>query len=148
MCEDLNVAEPLGVCASPYCQVGGRRQSTAVSYLEPARGRPNLAIAADTTVARLVLDGARVTGVELIGPDGTLETVLADRVVLSAGVYHSPQLLLLSGIGSPAALDPVGSRCATAWTAWGRGSRTTRWSTSRSRAPRSCTRTSSSPRCA
>jgi choline dehydrogenase len=107
-CEDLNVPEPLGVCASPYCQAGGKRQSTAVSYLEPARGRPNLTIQPDTTVARLVLDGPRVTGVELVGPDGALETVLADRVVLSAGVYHSPQILLLSGIGSPAALDPVG----------------------------------------
>ena len=107
-CEDLNVPEPYGICASPYCQVGGKRQSTAVSYLDPARGRANLTIAAETTVARLLLDGRRCTGVELIGPDGTRETVDAGTVVLSAGVYHSPQLLLLSGIGSPEALAAAG----------------------------------------
>ncbi|MPZ15029.1 MAG: FAD-dependent oxidoreductase, partial [Chloroflexi bacterium] len=38
-CPDLNVPEPLGVCASPYCIKDGRRQSTAVAYLEMARGR-------------------------------------------------------------------------------------------------------------
>lgn len=107
-CEDLNVAEPYGICASPYCQVDGRRQSTAVSYLDPARGRPNLSIAADTTAARLILDGRRCTGVELIGPDGGREIVDAGQVVLSAGVYHSPQLLMLSGIGPEAALGAVG----------------------------------------
>jgi len=107
ICEDLNVPAPLGVCASPYCQVDGKRQSTAVAYLDPARGRPNLTIAAETTVTRLVLAGSRVTGVELVGPDGP-EIVHAERVVLSAGVYHSPQILLLSGIGAPAALAEHG----------------------------------------
>lgn len=106
-CEDLNVPEPFGVVASPYCQVGGKRQSSAVAYLDPARGRPNLTIAAETSATRLLLDGDRVTGVELIGPDGP-EVVHAGQVVLSAGVYHSPQLLLLSGIGAPGALAPHG----------------------------------------
>ncbi len=97
-CPDLNVPEPFGVCASPYNIRGGVRQSTAVAYLEAARGRPNLEILADTTALRLVLDSTRVIGAEVRGPAGT-ETVRADEVVLAAGVYHSPQLLLLSGIG-------------------------------------------------
>lgn len=106
-CPDLNVPEPFGICASPYNIRDGVRQSTAVAYLDPARGRPNLEIRADTTVRRLVLDGRRVTGVELAGPDGPV-TVAADRVVLAAGVYHSPQLLELSGIGRPAELERLG----------------------------------------
>jgi choline dehydrogenase len=106
-CPDLNVPEPYGICASPYNQVDGRRQSTAVAYLDPARDRPNLEILADTTVTRLVLDGDRVRGVE-IDSDGATTLIEADEVVLAAGAFHSPQLLLLSGIGSPDALAPHG----------------------------------------
>ena len=50
-----------------------------------------------------------MVGVDLAGPDGP-STVAADRVVLSAGAYHTPQLLLLSGIGPPAAIEAVGLR--------------------------------------
>jgi choline dehydrogenase len=106
-CPDLNVPDPEGICSSPYNQVGGRRQSTVVAWIDPARDRPNLEIRADTTVTRLLLDGARVRGVEIAGPDGP-EVVEADQVVLSAGAFHSPQLLLLSGIGAPGALEPHG----------------------------------------
>ncbi len=107
-CPDLNVPEPFGICASPYNQVGGKRQSTVVAYLDPARDRANLEIRADTTATRLVLDGARVRGVEIQTAAGGREVIDADEVVLSAGAYHTPQLLLLSGIGGPAALEPHG----------------------------------------
>jgi choline dehydrogenase len=106
-CHDLNVPEPFGVCASPYNILDGRRQSTAVAYLDPARARSNLEILADTAVVRLVLDGSRVCGVELTTPDGP-EVVSAGQVVLAAGVYHSPQLLELSGIGREAELRRLG----------------------------------------
>jgi choline dehydrogenase len=106
-CPDLNVPEPFGICASPYNVKAGVRQSTAVAYLEPARGRANLDILADTTAARLTVDRNRVTGVELRAPDGPI-TVEAGEVVLAAGAYHSPQLLELSGIGRPAELDRLG----------------------------------------
>jgi choline dehydrogenase len=108
-CDDLNVPEPLGICASPYNEVEGRRQSVAVAYLDPARSRPNLAILPDTTATRLVIDGSRVTGVELLAPDGP-RLVHADRVVVSAGAYQSPHLLLHSGIGPPDAIEAVGLR--------------------------------------
>jgi choline dehydrogenase len=106
-CDDLNVPEPYGICASPYNIKDGRRQSSAVAYLDPARSRPNLTILPDTTAARLVLEGSRVCGVELLTPDGP-EVVTADRVVVAAGVFHSPQLLMLSGIGPAAELERVG----------------------------------------
>ena len=102
-CPDLNVPEPFGVCASPYNIRDGVRQSTAVAYLDPARGRPNLEILAESTAVRLVLDGDRVTAVELATPDGS-RTVEAATVVLAAGAYGSPKLLLLSGIGPEAEL--------------------------------------------
>ena len=107
-CDDLNVAEPFGVCASPYNVKDGRRQSTAVAYLDPARGRPNLTILADTTVTRVRIVRGRVEGVELVGDDGAARVVRAPQVVLAAGVFHSPQLLQLSGVGPPEELAAHG----------------------------------------
>jgi choline dehydrogenase-like flavoprotein len=107
-CHDLNVAEPYGVSASPYAIREGRRQSTTVAYLDPARDRSNLTIEADTTATRVLLDGNRAIGVEIATPDGGRRPVDAKRVVLAAGVYHSPQLLLLSGIGSRSELQAHG----------------------------------------
>jgi choline dehydrogenase len=107
-CDDLNVPEPLGVCASPYNVRDGVRQSTAVAYLDPVRQRPNLDIQAETSARRIVLDGQRATGVEIVGTDGIVRTVTAPRVVVAAGVFHSPQLLALSGIGPPDELADLG----------------------------------------
>ena len=119
---------PVRDCASPYNVKDGIRQSTAVAYLDPARARPNLTVLADTTVVRLVLDGPRVTGVELVTPDGP-ETVLAGRVVLAAGVYHSPQLHCSRGSARPRSSGGTGSRSGTGSTAWAGTSRTTPWCT-------------------
>lgn len=106
-CLDLNVPEPLGICASPYNLVDGRRQTVADAYLEPARHRPNLTVLADTTATRLLVDGRRIRGVEVATESGT-RRIEADRIVLSAGAYQSPHLLLLSGIGPPSALEAAG----------------------------------------
>jgi choline dehydrogenase len=107
VCEDMNGPDPYGICASPYNTRDGRRVSTTVAYLDPARGRPNLTILPDASAVRIVLDGSRATGVELVGPDGP-RTVAAGDVVLAAGVYHSPQLLELSGIGRVGELERLG----------------------------------------
>lgn len=106
-CDDLNGPAPFGTCSSPYNVMDGVRQSTSVAYLDPARARPNLTIRSDTTAARLRVSAGRVTGVELIGPGGP-ETVSGSEVVLAAGVFHTPQVLMLSGIGSPAEIEPIG----------------------------------------
>lgn len=106
-CEDLNVPNPYGICASPYNEVNGRRQTSANAYLDPARGRSNLSIMADTIATRLLLDGRRVRGIELATPDGP-RSIESDQVILSAGAYGTPHLLLLSGIGPPNAIERVG----------------------------------------
>ena len=110
-CDDLNVPNPLGVCASPYNIVDGRRQTVAAAYLDRARGRPNLTILPDATATRLRIDGARVSGVDLRTADGP-RTIRAGRVVVSAGAYQTPHLLLLSGIGPPPVIEAVGLRVA------------------------------------
>lgn len=102
-CPDLNVPEPYGVCASPYNIKDGKRQSTVVAYLNAARGRPNLTIIDEATVHSLHLSGKKAEGVRY-EKNGQTQTALGGEILLTAGVYGSPQILLLSGIGPTAEL--------------------------------------------
>jgi len=107
LCPDLNVPEPLGVCASPYNIKNGRRQSTTVAYLEMARGRSNLQIVAEAPALSLEAKGRRVERVFYRKVGQTLEA-RGQHIVLSAGAYHTPQILMLSGIGSAKDLQRLG----------------------------------------
>jgi choline dehydrogenase len=77
----------------------GRRASTAVSYLRPAKGRSNLKVETSALARRIIFDGRRAAGVEY-DSKGALRTVRARREILvCSGAYNSPQLLQLSGVG-------------------------------------------------
>jgi choline dehydrogenase len=77
----------------------GRRWSTAVGYLRPARRRPNLAIACDALATRILFSGRRAIGVEY-RQGGAIRTASADaEVIVAGGAFNSPQLLQLSGLG-------------------------------------------------
>ena len=78
----------------PVNDVGAVRWNAAFAYLDAARGRENLTIRADTLVDRVLFSGDRATGVAT--SDGELR---ADHVVLAAGAYGSPGILLRSGVG-------------------------------------------------
>jgi choline dehydrogenase len=104
---DLNVPNPSGIGPSAQNVKDGLRQSTAVAFLGPARERPNLTVIADAPVASLKIDGKRVNEV-VYEHGGESFTATGDTVVLSAGVYHSPQILQLSGIGPVAELEELG----------------------------------------
>ena len=105
---DLNVDRPDGVSRFQLTQRGGFRCSTADAYLNPALDRENLDVVSGAFVQRIVFDGDRAVGVEVVR-DGSVETVRAEReVILSAGAYQSPVLLMLSGIGPSDELAPLG----------------------------------------
>jgi choline dehydrogenase len=77
----------------------GRRASTAVAYLRPAKGRNNLRVETSALAQRIVFDGRRADAVEY-RQAGTLKTARARREILvSGGAFNSPQLLQLSGVG-------------------------------------------------
>jgi choline dehydrogenase len=102
---DLNdLDQDLGVAQNPVNIVDGVRFNAAFGYLDPVRGRPNLEIAADALCDRLVAEGGRVTGAVIVR-GGRRETIAAGRVVLCAGVYASPAILMRSGVGDPAELN-------------------------------------------
>ncbi len=86
----------------------GERCSAAKGYLTPNLSRRNLTVRTHTPFARLVFDGARAAG--LVCLEGRAETTLRARreVIVSAGAFGSPQLLMLSGIGPAAELQRLG----------------------------------------
>jgi len=106
--DDLTGATQDGVGRFQVTQKGGFRHSAADAYLHPVAERPNLEVRDSVYVERIVFDGNRAVGVELVSR-GVRETVRADReVILSAGAYQSPVLLMLSGIGLREELEPFG----------------------------------------
>ena len=105
---DLNGERQEGVGRFQLTQRGGRRWSAADAYLHPAIERPNLEVRTGAFVQRIVFEGTRAVGVEVVS-NGTVETVRIQReVILAAGSYQSPVLLMLSGIGPSEELEPFG----------------------------------------
>src|SRR5262245_52278893 len=85
----------------------GRRVSTNDGYLESARCRANLTILGDALVDRVVFEGRRATGVRVRTASGEA-TYEGREVCLCAGAFHSPAILLRSGVGPATALRPLG----------------------------------------
>ena len=92
-----------------YCQEGfgrmdltikdGVRCSTANAYLKPAMGRPNLTLVMHALTHRVLLDGRRAVGVEYSRGGRVVRAKARREVILSAGPFNSPKILMLSGIG-------------------------------------------------
>ncbi len=105
---DFNGAKQEGFGVYQVTQKGGKRCSAAAAYLKPILNRSNLTVLTKAQVTRLNLTGNRVSEVEFLH-DGKTKTVIAEReVILSGGSFNSPQLLMLSGIGSSEKLEKHG----------------------------------------
>lgn len=102
--EDHNQPGEIGIGPAPVNTVDGIRRSTALTYLAQARSRPNLTVLPNTVIDRVVFEGTRATGV-LTG-DGQVLT--GDQIVVAAGSYASPAILMRSGIGQPDELSRIG----------------------------------------
>nr|WP_294514256.1 choline dehydrogenase [uncultured Rhodopila sp.] len=85
-----------------------RRWSTAAAYLRTARKRPNLTVRTNAHATRVLFQGSRATGVQFRTRKGSAVAYAGREVIVSGGVYGSPQLLQLSGIGPPAHLTDIG----------------------------------------
>ncbi|MDP7385348.1 MAG: GMC family oxidoreductase N-terminal domain-containing protein, partial [Nitrospinota bacterium] len=105
--QDQNLPNPWGISITAYNVKDGMRQSSVVAFLSDARSRPNLTIIDEALVHSLDIEGNRVTAVRY-ERNGQVQTVSGGEVVLSAGAYHSPQILMLSGIGASAELERLG----------------------------------------
>jgi choline dehydrogenase len=98
--KDYNGAEQMGASAFQFTIKDGKRHSTAQAFLKPVLGRKNLTVVTGAHVKQIVIENNRAKGVEIL-KNGSVETFEAQReVLLSAGSFGSPQILMLSGIGS------------------------------------------------
>jgi choline dehydrogenase-like flavoprotein len=105
---DFNGARQEGVGRFQLTQRDGWRDSTADAFLRPATERPNLNVITRALALRIIFDGRRAVGVE-VARDGVVQQLRAEReVILAAGAYQSPVLLMLSGIGPEDQLAPFG----------------------------------------
>ena len=102
--ENINdIDEGVGVSVCPANKRGGIRWNAAFGFVDPVRGKDNFSIIDNFEATALLMNGSRVTGVQgdRLGERAELH---GDLVVLAAGAYGSPMLLLRSGIGDPATL--------------------------------------------
>ena len=107
--DDFNGARQEGLGLYQLTQIGGERCSAARAYLKPHLGaRPNLRVETRARALRLIFEGRRVVGAEIL-QNGAKRVVRARReTIVSLGAFGSPQLLLLSGIGDAPALAALG----------------------------------------
>ena len=97
--DDFEAGDPEGFALPDLTIRGGRRASTAQAYLRLARHRPNLAIRTGAHVTRILFETGRAIGVDYM-TNGRPHSLRAEReVIVSAGTFASPHLLMLSGIG-------------------------------------------------
>jgi choline dehydrogenase len=105
---DVNGYQQEGFAAFDRNVRRGRRWSAARAYLHPVMHRKNLTVRTRAQVARVVMDGTRAVGVEVLERGGGTSRILAGEVILSGGAFNTPQLLQLSGIGDAEFLRSVG----------------------------------------
>jgi choline dehydrogenase len=86
----------------------GRRWSTAVGYLRPARRRRNLAVVSNALASRILFSGRRAVGIEYRRGDTAHVAHANAEVIVAGGTFNSPQLLQLSGLGPAALLQSLG----------------------------------------
>lgn len=105
---DFNGARQEGMGFYQVTQRAGKRCSAAVAYLHPARGRANVAVMTDARCEKVLIEHGEATGVSL--RQGRRSKIIRARreVILSAGTFQSPQILMLSGVGPGAHLRDMG----------------------------------------
>jgi choline dehydrogenase len=105
---DFNGDQQEGVGYYRFNIFKGRRWSAAKAYLEPARTRKNLRIVTGAHVSRVSVHNGRATGVVYDKDGTTFEAKAVAEVIVSGGVFGSPQVLELSGIGDAKRLSSLG----------------------------------------
>ncbi|TDB66015.1 GMC family oxidoreductase [Arundinibacter roseus] len=107
--QDYNGALQLGAGLFQFTIKNQKRHSAATAFLKPALQRPNLTVRTHALTRRVLIENDRATGVEFtVGRSAVEQAFAAKEVILSAGAFNSPQLLMLSGIGDEEELKAHG----------------------------------------
>jgi choline dehydrogenase len=106
--DDVHGEQTEGFQRSEMTVVRGRRGSAARLFLKPAMSRRNLEVATRTLASRIRIEGGRAVGVDYVQGGGKFTAMAAREVIVAGGVYGSPQLLMLSGVGPAEHLTHMG----------------------------------------
>ena len=106
--KDFNGAEQHGVGMHQVTHKNGERYSAAKAYLTPNLSRPNLTVITSAHTTRILLEGKRAVGVEYRQGNEIKQIKASREVLLCAGAFQSPQILMLSGVGPAAELQKHG----------------------------------------
>jgi choline dehydrogenase-like flavoprotein len=104
---DFNGASQPGIGYYSFTQQRGERVTAERAFLDPVRARPNLTVISGRPVMRILMAGKRAVGVAWKNATGEGE-IRGREVILAAGSFVSPHLLMLSGIGDAAELQRFG----------------------------------------
>jgi len=107
-CDDFTGLDPEGYGLRQGTIYRGVRDSSARAMLMPALKRPNLTVLTRTAVTGIRIEAGRAAGVDIAAAAGQRRVLASREVLLCAGAVHSPQLLMLSGIGPAQHLESVG----------------------------------------
>ncbi len=99
---------PGGAALANLCLEDGHRRSIFRSYVYPLMAQPNLTVLTHTHVLRVLLDGKRAVGVEVLHEGKVIRLGARHEVVLSLGAINTPKVLMLSGIGDTRQLNAQG----------------------------------------
>ncbi|MDF2186188.1 GMC family oxidoreductase N-terminal domain-containing protein [Grimontia hollisae] len=105
---DINGAEQYGVMPTQVTQVNGERGSAAKGYLTPHLSRPNLTVVTEALTQKVMIEGGRAVGVKYRRKNQDHVAYADQEVLVSAGAFGSPQLLMLSGVGPANHLESLG----------------------------------------
>lgn len=112
LCPDINSGNPVGVGLAQFNVRDGIRQYAANAYLDDEfrAHHPNLHVQTNTSVERLLFSNGRSIGVVACGPGKTTYTQItcSREVILCAGTFASPQVLLMSGVGPYKTVEELG----------------------------------------
>lgn len=97
--DDFNGDRQTGVGYFQFTYDKGQRVSTASAFLDPLKGNPNLQVVLGATVRKIIIENGRAVGVIYRDSSGEHEVRSDGDIVLSAGAFITPKLLMLSGIG-------------------------------------------------
>lgn len=106
--DDYNGEKQEGFGKGQYTISKGRRSSSARAYLRPALGRKNLEVRTGAHARRIIFEGNLAVGVEYRKRGGITVARAAREVILAAGAFNTPQLLMLSGVGPAGHLHAMG----------------------------------------
>jgi choline dehydrogenase len=107
--DDINGASQTGVGRFQFTIKDGVRWSTATAFLKPVMARPNLTVITNAHTKQILIENDKAIGIEYFTGKTTTQKAYASReVILSAGAFASPQLLMVSGVGDPNELGKHG----------------------------------------